>query len=67
MVGNMQDVMNYYQRFRQNPMQMLNQKFNIPQNVNVNDPNAILQHLLNTGQVTQEAVNNAMRMRNQFR
>ena len=67
MVGNMQDIMNFYQRFRQNPMQMLNQKFNIPQNVNMSDPNAILQHLLNSGQITQDQVNNAMRLRNQMR
>lgn len=67
MVGNIQDIMNFYQRFRQNPMQMLNQRFNIPQNVDVNNPNDIIQHLLNTGQISQEQVNNAMRMRNQFR
>jgi len=67
MVGNMQDIMNFYQKFRQNPMQILNQKFNIPQNVDMSDPNAILQHLLNTGQVSQDQVNNAMKMRNQFR
>lgn len=67
MVGNMRDIMNFYNKFKQNPMQMLQQKFNIPQNVNVNDPNSIIQHLLNTGQVTQEQVNNAMSMRNQFR
>ena len=48
MVGNMKDVMDMYQRFRQNPMQMLNQKFNIPQNVNMSNPNDIIQHLLNT-------------------
>lgn len=67
MVGNMKDIMNMYQRFRQNPMQMLNQRFNIPQSVNMSDPNSIIQHLLNTGQVSQDQVNNAMRMRNQFR
>lgn len=67
MVGNMQDIMNFYQKFRQNPMQMLNQKFNIPQNVDMNNPNDIIQHLINSGQVSQEQVNNAMRMRNQFR
>ena len=67
MVGNMKDVMDMYQRFRQNPMQMLSQRFNIPQNVNVSDPNSIIQHLLNTGQVSQEQFNNVMRMKNQFR
>ena len=41
---------------------MLSQKFNIPNNMN--DPNEIIQHLLNTGQVTQQQVNQAMQMRN---
>lgn len=45
-------------------MQLLNQRFNIPQNVNMQDPNSIIQHLLNTGQVTQQQVNSAMNMRN---
>ena len=67
MVGNMKDVMNMYQKFHQNPMQMLNQRFNIPQNINMSNPNDIIQHLLNTGQVTQEQLNNVMNMRNQFR
>ena len=67
MIGNMKDIMNMYQRFKQNPMQMLNQRFNIPQNINVSNPNDIIQHLLNTGQVTQEQLNNVMNMRNQFR
>ena len=66
MIGNMKDIMNMYQRFKQNPMQMLNQRFNIPQNINVSNPNDIIQHLLNTGQVTQEQLNNVMNMRNQF-
>ena len=34
----------------------------IPQNLN--NPNQIIQHLLNTGQVSQSQVNNAMQMRN---
>ena len=67
MVGNMKDIMNFYNRFKQNPMQMLQQRFNIPQNININNPNDIIQHLLNTGQVSQDMVNQAMSMRNQFR
>lgn len=67
MAGNVKDIMDFYQRFRKNPMQMLQQRFNIPQNVNLSNPNDIIQHLLNTGQVTQEQVNNAMRMSKQFR
>lgn len=67
MAGNIQDIMNFYQQFKQNPMQMLSKRFNIPQDINVQDPNSIIQHLLNTGQITQEQVNNAMKMKGQFR
>lgn len=49
-------------QFKQNPMAMLQQRYNIP--ANINDPNAIIQHLLNTGQVSQAQVNYAMQMRN---
>lgn len=56
--------MQMYQQFRQNPMAMLSQKYNIPQNLN--DPNEIIQHLLNTGQVSQNQVNQAMQMRQYF-
>lgn len=55
----MQEMVN---QFRQNPMMMLSQKYNIPQNLN--NPNQIIQHLLNTGQVSQSQVNQAMQMRN---
>lgn len=49
-------------QFKQNPIAALSQRFNIPQNMN--DPNQILQHLLNTNQVSQEQVNRVMQMRN---
>jgi hypothetical protein len=55
----MQEMVN---QFKQNPMMMLSQKYNIPQNLN--NPNQIIQHLLNTGQVSQSQVNQAMQMRN---
>lgn len=42
-------------QFKQNPMGILSQRFNIPQNMN--DPNQIIQHLLNTGQVSQQQYN----------
>lgn len=49
-------------QFRQNPMQILSSRYNIPQNIN--QPQDIVQHLLNTGQVSQQQVNTAMQMRN---
>ena len=62
MIGNVNDILNMYQQMRANPMQFLSQRFNLPQDLN--DPNSIIQHLLNTGQVTQTQVNNANAMRN---
>lgn len=52
------------QQLRSNPMQMLSQRFNIPQNIST--PQDIIQHLLNTGQVSQDDVNRAMEMRRQI-
>jgi len=60
----MNSIFQIYQQLRQNPMQMLARRFNIPSNVNINDPNSIIQHLINTGQVTQQQVNQMMTMRN---
>lgn len=53
---------NLLQQFKLDPIQMISRKFNIPNNVQ--DPQEIIQYLLNTGQVTQAQVNNAMQMRN---
>lgn len=58
----MNGLMNMYQQFKTNPMQILSQRFNIPQNMN--NPNDIIQHLLNTGQISQSQVNQAMQLRN---
>lgn len=56
------NLLGMFTQFKQNPMSMLSRRFNIPQNMN--DPNQILQHLLNTHQVSQEQVNRVMQMRN---
>ena len=63
MMNNFNDLMNIYDRLRQNPRQVLSARFNIPQDVDLNDPNAIIQHLLNSGQATQSQVNQIMSMR----
>lgn len=60
----MNNIFQAYQQFRANPMQMLMQKYNIPQGIDTSNPNAILQHLLNTGQVSQAQVNSLQGMRN---
>lgn len=56
------NIMQMVNQYKQNPMALLTQRYNIP--ANLNDPNEIIQHLLNTGQVSQSQVNNAMQMRN---
>ena len=56
------NMLNMLTQFKQNPMMMLSQRFNIPQNMN--DPNQILQYLLNTNQVSQAQVNRVMQMKN---
>ena len=55
------------QQIKQNPVAMLSQRFNIPPTLNTQNPNDILQYLLNSGQVTQMQINQAMQMGNQFR
>ena len=54
-------------QFKQNPMQFfLQRKLNVPQNL-MNDPQAILNHLLQTGQVNQSQVNAAYQAMSQFK
>lgn len=64
---NPMNIMGMLQQFKANPMQMLLQsRFNVPQTM-ANDPSAILNHLLQTGQVSQDAVNRAYQQAGQFR
>lgn len=60
----MNNIFNVLQQLKQNPMKVLSMRFNIPQNVNLNNPNDIIQYLLNTGQVSQNQVNQAMNLKN---
>ena len=50
------------QQFKKDPLGTLSQKYNIPNGMN--NPNDILQYLLNTNQVSQQQVNYVMRMHN---
>ena len=58
---NPMQFMQMYAQFRQNPLSLLGSRFNIPQGMN--SPQDIVQHLLNSGQVSQAQVNQAMQMR----
>lgn len=60
-------LMGMLSQFKQNPMQFLMQrKMNIPQNIS-SDPQAILNHLLQTGQISQQQVNAAYQMAQRFK
>lgn len=59
---NIYDLLGIAQQFRQNPMALLQRRYNIP--AGIRGPEDIIQHLLNTNQISQEQLNNAMRMRN---
>ncbi len=66
MSGNRMNPMQMLQQLKQNPVGFLRQAgVNIP--ANLNDPNAIIQHLLNSGQVSQQRYEQARRMAEQFR
>lgn len=58
--------MNIFQMLSQlkaNPAQMLG---NIPQGVNMQDPNAIIQHLMSTGRISQAQYNQAVNQAHQM-
>lgn len=55
------DLMTMLSQLKQNPAVMLSAKYSVPQGMT--DPNEILQHLLTTGQVSQDQVNRLMQMR----
>lgn len=54
------------QQIKSDPGAILSRRFNLPQGVAVNDPNAILQHLIRTGQVSQNQVNAAYQQAQKF-
>ena len=56
MIGNANDLMNIYQQIKTNPAQF----FNLPRNVNPNDPNSVMQYLMNNNMISQKQINWAM-------
>lgn len=58
----MNNFINMIMQARQNPMAIISQRFKIPQNIQ--KPQDMVQHLLDSGQISQEQLNGAMRMKN---
>ncbi len=66
MMNNIGNIVQMLQQFKSNPAQMLLQRrLNVPQGM-MNDPNAIINHLLKTGQVSQEQLNSAYQLAQRF-
>lgn len=58
------NILNLFNNLMQNPVQaLLSANLNIPPNI-ANNPQAIVQHLLSSGQISQNQVNEAMQARN---
>lgn len=63
----MNNPMQMLNQLKQNPMQFIMQKgFNLPNGIG-NDPNKIIQHLMKTGQISQQQYDNAVKMAQQFK
>lgn len=58
--------MQMIQQLKANPIQFLQRAgYNVPNNLN--DPNAIIQHLMNSGQISQQRYEQARQMAAQFK
>lgn len=44
-------------QIKQNPRQIISQRFNIPNDLNCNNPNEVIQYLMNSGQISQGMLN----------
>lgn len=56
------------QQLKSNPAQFLMQRrMNLPQGMSMQDPQAILNHLVQSGQVSQQQINAAYQMAQRFR
>lgn len=61
------NLMQMMQQLKTNPMQfLLQRRMNVPANVG-SDPQAILNYLVQSGQVSQQQINSAYQMAQQFK
>ena len=61
---NPMQIMSMLSQFKKNPLSLLAQRFNLPQNMN--NPQDILNHLLSSGQINQNMIDQATQFKNQF-
>ena len=53
-----------YEQYRADPMQAVRATYNIPEDIDTSNPDNIIQHLYNTGQVTPQQMNRINSLRN---
>lgn len=64
--GGQPNMVQMVQQLKANPMQFLQRAgLNVPNNLN--DPNAIIQHLMNSGQISQQNYERARQIAAQFK
>ena len=56
----MANVMEMLTQLKANPMSIVTRRWNVPPNIT--NPNSIIQYLLNSGQISQDALNKAYQM-----
>ena len=59
------NIFELYNQFKQNPMELLQKRYNIP--AEITGPDEIVKHLVNSGQVSQQQINQALNMSRFFR
>ncbi len=57
-------MVNAYQQYRNNPMEAVRSMYNIPDDIDESNPDAIIQHLYNTQQISQQQLNRVNSLRN---
>lgn len=59
------NIMQMVQQMKSNPMALLSRRFNLPQNLQ--NPNDIINYLVQSGQVSQQQINSAYQAAQRFR
>lgn len=67
MPNNIFAMMSQFGDFMANPQMLLKSRFNIPANVDLNNPSEVMQSLLNSGAINQSQLNQANQMAQQMR
>lgn len=57
-------MVNVYQQYRNNPMEAVRSMYDVPDDIDESNPDAIIQHLYNTQQISQQQLNRINSLRN---